>query len=238
MKPSITSIVEKPTSGQKENVITLVTDATRKGMGVAFDELVGNGVLNKDNVERIRACGHDLVAKITQVVKEELANMADLIYGYVKLISGAETLELDPTDGKRTIAKADDLFTGSLDGDFKGWGLDIKGQPTQSQKVQVHEMVKDGTFSQIFEGLNDNLDALCLTQDQIIQFVEKHRKWLRTDDYATFFLFKVGNDFFVARVLVLDVGLFVRAVRFSYDRVWFAKFRRRVVVPQLALVSN
>jgi hypothetical protein len=234
MKPLITS-VEKPTTGQKESVVTLVTDATRKATGVAFDELAGNGVLNKDNVERIRARGNNLVSKITELVKMEFANMAEFIFGCLKLISGDETLELEHTDGKATIAKSGKLFNGCLDEYFRGWGLDVKSDLTQAQKVQVHEMIKDGTFAQIFKGLNDNLDALCLTQAQIIQFVEKHRKWLH--GYGTLFLFKVGDEFFVAHVYVRDGELRVNASRFGDVFVWGADRRRRVVVPQLALAN-
>src|SRR3989344_7157953 len=43
---------------------------------------------------------------------------------FTKLISGAETLTLDPTDGKETIVKAGDLFKVYLDSDFVNLGLD------------------------------------------------------------------------------------------------------------------
>ena len=148
----------------------------------------------------------------------------------------AETLELEATDGTATIAKAEDVFTWGIDGDFRKWGLDVKAKPTKATKVQVREMIKNGTFAQVFNGLSDNLDSLCLTQSQIIQFVVKHKKWLRTDGYGTFFLFKVGKEFFVARVS-LDSGErpYVNASRFSGDYVWGADYPHRFVVPQLAL---
>ena len=236
--PSIAS-VEEVSDGQIETCVTLVTDATRKGTGTALRELAKNGVLNKQNIERVRARGNEIVAAITALVKEKFAELAENITGYVKLISGAETLVLDETDGKATIAKAKDTFPGYIDGDFKGWGCDVKSEPTKKTQVTVHELIKDGRFDQIFPGMSDDLNSLCLTQPQIIQFVQKHRKWLRTDGYGTFFLFKVGEEFFVARVYFDDGGqLEVHVSRLSHVGVWYAENRHRVVVPQLALANQ
>lgn len=220
------------TTGQREQFGTVVKDAARKAAEEGVTELEQGGALDGDSIQRVLEKGGDLAAKLKAFVKTTLAEMAESIRGCLKLISGAETLTLDPTDGKKTIARAGDLFF-YLDGDFKAYGCDVPGKPSQGGPVQVHEMVKDGTFAQIFGGLSDNLDSLCLEQDQIIQFVEKHRKWLRTDGYGTFFLFKVNGEGFVAGVRVdsggrLDAGVY----RFSYDSVWRAESRPRVVVPQ------
>lgn len=223
------------TSGQKEQGVTVVKDAARKGAEEAITELEANGVLNGDNVQRL--LGSKAIApRIKFFVKELLAELAENIAGCLKLISGAHTLELGPTDGKRTIANAKEIFTWSIDSDFKNWGCDVKADPTKAVNVHVHEMIKDSDFRKTFGGLSENLGELCLTQDQIIQFCEKHNKWLRTEGYATFFLFKVSGEFFVASVYVdSDGSLFIRVYRFSDDDVWRAVHRRRVVVPQLAL---
>jgi hypothetical protein len=164
-------------------------------------------------------------------VKNSLTN-------YVKLISGAETLELNETDGKATIAKAEDTFPGWIDRDFENYGTNVQSPATKKTKVTVHEIIKDGTFAEIFNGMSDDLNKLVMTQSQIIQFVRKYRQWLRTDGFATFFLFKVGNEFFVARVR-FGVGgrLGVYVYRFSSDDVWDAEDRHRIVVPQLTLAS-
>jgi hypothetical protein len=236
--PSIASDNEV-SDGQIETCVTLVTDATRKGTGTALRELAKNGVLNKQNIERVRARGNEIVAAITALVKEKFAEIAENIAGIVKLISDAETLELDPTNGKATIAKAGDIFRGYIDGDFERWGCGVESKPTRKTQVTVHEMIKDGTFAQIFNGMSDNLDDLCLTQPQIIQFVQKHRKWLRTDGYGTFFLFKIGTEFFVALVSFGDDGqLGARVGRFSDGSVWLARCRHRIVVPQLMKPSG
>lgn len=158
---------------------------------------------------------------------------------FLKLISGEEeTLTLDATDGKETIAGAGDLFSGNLAGNFINWNTNIKGNPTEAQNVQVHEMTKNGTFKQIYGSLGTELNTLCLTQAQIIQFVKRHRKWLCVDGYGTFFLFKVGDEFFVACARVGSSDLLcARAYRFSDDDVLRAVFRIRFVVPQQTLAS-
>ncbi|MEK7464080.1 MAG: hypothetical protein AAB610_03105 [Patescibacteria group bacterium] len=223
------------TSGQKEQCVTVAKDAARKGSEEAVNELEANGVLNSENIQRLVG-SRQVAPRIKEFVKALFAELAENIAGCLKLISGAETLELEPTDGKRTIAKAKEVFTWGIDSDFQNWGCNVKADPTTAQNVHVHEMVKDGTFAKIFGGLSENLDELCLTQAQIIQFVQKHKKWLRTEGYATFFLFKVGDEFFVARVFVRDDGtLGAHVRRFSNGLVWRAGSRRRVVAPQLAL---
>jgi len=231
--PSIASKDTEVSDGQIETSVTLVVDATRKATGTALRDLAKRGVLTKRNIERVRSRGNQVVAAITALVKQQFAEIAENIAGYVKLISGAEVLTLDPTDSKETIAKASDLFTGYLDSDFKNYGTNVPSSPTGKTEVAVHEMIKDGTFVQIFGGMSDDLNSLCLTQPQIIQFVKKHRKWLRTDGYGTFFLFKVGDEFFVAYVGVGAVGrLGVYAFRLSLGDVWHAEARLRLVVPR------
>ena len=238
MENPLIASVEEVGDDEIEACVTFVTDATRKGTGTALRELAKNGVLNRQNIERVRARGNEVVAEITRIVKEKFAEIAENIAGIVKLISGAETLELDETDGKATIAKAKDTFPGWIDPDFKEYGCDVKSEPTKKTQVSVHEMIKDGTFAQIFNGMSDDLNKLVMTQPQIIQFVQKHRKWLRTEGYGTFFLFKVGDGIFVASVNFHGDGrLGVRVVRFSRDCVWRAGDRLRVVVPQLALTN-
>ncbi|KKT26652.1 MAG: hypothetical protein UW11_C0007G0001, partial [Parcubacteria group bacterium GW2011_GWA2_43_9b] len=94
---------------------------------------------------------------------------------------------------------------------------------------------KDATFSQMFGDLSSDVRRLCLTQHQIKNFVKKHRNWLRTEGYATFFLFESKGHFFVASVDVHSGGrLYVSVRLFGSAHVWDAELRRRLVVPKLA----
>lgn len=153
-------------------------------------------------------------------------------------------LTIKATDGRRIIAKANDIFPGGIDGRFRDYGADETGPATSETPIVVYEMIRDGYFSQLFGSLCDDVRKLCFTQDQIICFVEKYRKWLRADESGTFFLFRSKNtkfkndpwgEFFVARVYVFSGGPRVGVDRLEDLYVWDAVDRHRVVVPQLAL---
>ena len=221
------------TSGQKESVVRVVVDAVRKEIEGVIDDLVKTGTINTANLQRVLAQGNSLAKHVANAAKEKMIELAEQVVGHLKLISGGTEIVIVPTDGSRLIADADDVFPGYIDSDFVNYKTNIPGQPTKETPVQVFEMIKDGTFAQIFGGFGENLDRLCLSQYQIIRFVKDYEKWLRADGYGTFFLFKVGNEFFVAYVHRYDGGLEVDVRRLSLDYVWSAEFRLCIVVPQL-----
>ena len=150
----------------------------------------------------------------------------------LRLISKGETIVIDACDGSETLVSAKDVFNSDIDGDFKNLDTNKPGIATKEQAVDVHELVKDATFAQMFGSLGTDLDKLCLTQSQIKNFCKKHPEWLRQNGYATFFLFKVKGQFFVADVRVLSDGLVVDVPRFEHDYVWCAEYSHRLVVPQ------
>ena len=153
---------------------------------------------------------------------------------HLKLISGGHVLSLPATDGKRTIAQAGDLFTGYIDPDYVNWGLDVSQASVPAMSVDVFEQTLDGTFANIFDGVGRSYDSMAHTQNQIVVFCEKHRDWLPTEGYGTFFLFKEDRKFFVAKVRFDDARrLYVDVHPLSDDDVWNARFRYRFVLPQL-----
>lgn len=132
---------------------------------------------------------------------------------------------------KADISDAKSIFTGWLDSDFKNWNLKDECD-ANPMEMAVLEMDKDATFKEIFT----DPEKMIVTQGQILSFVQNHKDKLRTDGYATFFLFKAGNEFFVVDVYFRDDGLLeVNVDRFSHGLVWDAGYRHRIVVPQLAL---
>lgn len=141
-------------------------------------------------------------------------------------------LIIDATDGTETIPNAEDVFTGWINSEFYSLGA---GDPTPKTPVMVYEMVKDATFAQMFRSLGVPTKKLCLTQSQIIGFVKKHLKHLRTAGRETFFLFESKRKLFIARVRLdnndIDPGADVD--RFEDDDIWDADDHPRVVVPQL-----
>ena len=150
------------------------------------------------------------------------------------LLSKPDEIILPETDGKRTLAEASDVFTRYLDPNFRELNTGITGERSGKLPVSIYEMRQDANFQEMFTSLSGDLDKLVLPQDKIIAFCENHRDQLRADGYATFFLFKVKEKFFVAYVrLGGRGGLWAFVFRFGGDGVWGGGGRRRLVVPQL-----
>lgn len=218
------------TSEQMKDLVSRGEKAGRRGVKRAVSKF--SKALDRSAVQRIQADGK-LNSAIEDAMEKFFAESIELKTSHLTCISLGKDTVLDPTDGTETIANAKDVFPDYIDSDFKNWGLDVPAEATKRVKTHVFEMTQDGDFKAIFGSFGENLDRLCLTQAQIKQFCKKHAKWLRTDGYGTFFLFKVGKDYFVADVDVYSDGLYVHVFRLSYDYVWDAGYRPRVVVPQL-----
>lgn len=137
-------------------------------------------------------------------------------------------VELNKTNGKDFIYQADEIFKGYLSDKFKNYT--DKQKPTKAVKLDISEMDRDGTFKDLFTCPEKQF----LTQSQIIEFVKNYKHDLRQDGYATFLLFKEKDEFFVASVSFDVLGRFLVSVyQFSYDFVWFAKYRLRLGSLQL-----
>ncbi|MEK7209276.1 MAG: hypothetical protein AAB677_03380 [Patescibacteria group bacterium] len=146
-------------------------------------------------------------------------------------------LIIPATDGRQTLALANEVFTGGVDPDLKNWGCNLPDEARPETAVNVHELIADATFQQMFGEEGVGLDEFCLTQGQIIKFVTEYREHLHPQGYATFFLFKSHGEFFVGRVSWVDAGrrLKVNVNRLSNGDVWNASGRRRLVLPRLPL---
>ena len=156
----------------------------------------------------------------------------------LNLLYKNETIVLPALSGNRTIYNSREVFSSYVNGDFENWGLNKESKATPRTEVKIYEIVKYDTFKDIFTSLSDNLDSLCLTQDQIIDFCVKYPERLRQDGYGTFFLFKKRrlfrrDKFCVARVCGSG-GLLVGVDRFGDAYVWRAVYRLRLVVPKLS----
>lgn len=82
-----------------------------------------------------------------------------------------ETITIAPCGGSRFIGTQDAVFKGFVSPDFKGSGLNKPSSPTDATTVSVHEMIKDATIAKMFGSLGaPDLNQLCLSQDQIVEF--------------------------------------------------------------------
>jgi hypothetical protein len=148
----------------------------------------------------------------------------------LRLISGSKRLVINATDGHETLARATDVFR-YIDSNFGRWNCNTVGPPTEETTVQVHEMVSDSTFLEMFNSFGVTIDRLVLTQAQIKQFATRNPDWLKKGGNGTFFLFKTGDEFFVAAVYYFSDGrLGVRVRRLTLDRTFRAQKCHRLVV--------
>ncbi len=153
----------------------------------------------------------------------------------IKLISAGKRVVIGATKGTETLASANDMFS-SISSDFRNWGCDKAEPATPDVAVLVYEQIEDADYPKIFGSLDQNLDRLVLTTPQIKNFVVNHAKdYLLEAEWTCFrFLFKVGNELFIADVRVLSDGnRAVRVTRFLDGSVRHAEYRHRIVVPQL-----
>lgn len=160
------------------------------------------------------------------------ADLNDLLQRATEGKFDDEILTISARDGSRTIAGARSTFQSGTSFYFTEWGLDKKGEQTEETPVRVHEIGEDVNSHQMFTRLSPNLESLCFTQDQIIEFCEKHRSWLRTGGYATFFLIKGIGRFFVVSVHMRSDGLVAYVDLMDSSRMWLARDCHRLVVPR------
>lgn len=209
--------------------------------------------LIKTTIERVqneKSLFNSALKKLINSTEEELDNFLKMKIklkpqqGILLLISGGKSLKLKALDGSRRICKSKKTFKSFIDGDFENWGINKKGVATPETPVQVHEMVGDGTFVDIFRSLPGTWNQKWVSQDQVIEFCESLPDWLRQEGYGTFFLVrkdenkpidetKPEENLVVALVYVSSDGLLVYVGRLERGDVWSAEYRLRVVSPQL-----
>ena len=156
-----------------------------------------------------------------------------MVVGFLNIITNG--VIIDATDGTETLASAHDLFS-FISPDFTNWGCDKVEQATLEILVDVYEQIEDATYPEIFASVDQDLDRLVLTTPQIKNFVVNHvKEYLLEGAWTCFrFLFKAGNEFFIADVRVLaDGNRDVRITRFLDGSVRHAEYHHRIVVPQL-----
>ena len=137
-------------------------------------------------------------------------------------------LTIPACDGSETLYEAGDVFS-LVDPDLQNWGLNKPSQATAETAVQGLELVEYASFYQIFGSRSSELDKLCLTQNQIKVFCSQHPDWFSLGDPFTIFLFKSEQYYFVVRVEVTCVGLWVVVYPLDFVNVWMG----RIVVPKL-----
>ncbi len=151
---------------------------------------------------------------------------------YTQMIFETETFILDAVDNDQTIERAKRVFKGYLDWRF------VKGLNTDSALIKptnagVHRVIKDGKFELYFNSFSRHLDSLCLLRARIIQFCDEHRNRLSNNGCGTFFLYKDGEDYLVARVSFYPTeDLHLNVYNLAYAGDWGSFDRHSVVIAQ------
>jgi len=108
--------------------------------------------------------------------------------------------------------------------------------------MEIYEIVKDADFNNLFTSLSDNLDSLCLTRNQIINFCLKYPRHLIMEGPSNFFLTKKdfnkpakAENLFVAHVYVYSDGLDINGYFHHFDNadILHSDYRHRVIVPKV-----
>lgn len=150
-----------------------------------------------------------------------------------QLISGKERLIIEALDGQAYIWEAKNTFQAGIDPDFKSWGLNRPGLPTQQTLVDIREAINDGTLLELFTDIISDLDKIVMTQAQIIHFCEKYPDWLFKGNCPTFFLMNANSNYFVVCVNRSTSGnLNVTIHRAEIGHIW-ARNSFRIVHPRL-----
>lgn len=163
---------------------------------------------------------------------------------YLRLIC-PDDLVLGPTDGSQTISSVRGVFKSGIDPIFENLGWDTKSTPTPMITARVFELRTSGTFQQIFG--NGDWGKVAFTQPQVINFVVKHERWLRSDGNGNFFLVKVKLDegkatereeYFVEDVRWRCGGWYAHGYRLSFERVRDVGHHEFFVLPTTGAVSS
>ena len=153
----------------------------------------------------------------------------------LKLVSGRETLTIPACTGDRTLRGIKGTLNSCNGSVFGCYQPESNSTATNKISVEVYELTKSVTLARMFTSLSFNLDALSLTENQIVIFMEKYLNWLQFDVMTTLFLFKNGGNFFVANVYTSTVGSRIMIDLYPLDTcIRFEDYpRRRVVVAKI-----
>ena len=122
----------------------------------------------------------------------------------LKLISDGDILKIMALDGARNIESSKDIFGAVVSVWEDSFLTDESNKKTYETEILVYELARDNTTLKMFGSLNENLKPLCLTQDQIIEYINKYKQYKNPlhKNIINMFLFESNNKFF--RVWIIE----------------------------------
>lgn len=109
--------------------------------------------------------------------------------------------KIEKCAGERTLKSvAHDMFRSLSenwpDDDERLIETDLPSLPTDEIEVAVYKLLGDATPLQMFKTFKSSLNPLCLTQDQIINFIESYD----CSNQVTHFLFSINDKFYLVQI--------------------------------------
>lgn len=155
----------------------------------------------------------------------------------LKLVSGREILTIPACSGDRMLREIKGTLNSCNGSVFDCYQPEGNSRATNEISVEVYELTESVTLARMFTSLSFNLEALSLTENQIVIFTEKYLNWLQFDVMTTLFLFKNGSNFFVANVYTATSGSRIKIDLYPLDTcIRFNDYpRRRVVVAKISI---
>ncbi len=134
--------------------------------------------------------------------------------------------------GYSTISQAKDVFPyAGTDIEYRNINNEQKAK--KETIVNIYESKKGiVSFSQVFNPLNEDLNKLCLTQGQVVNFCRKKSQHL-CQGGPTFFLIKENDEFLIIKVHSFANGLIVAANLFDDNDGLSDISNYRLVVPAI-----
>lgn len=186
--------------------ISKITKTTRKHFNESGIRKHTDNVMNYKTGENIRLSDSDdktkeiykLVDKYWEKDKNN-GNIPDNV-----LVKTDKVFQISPTDGRANIANSGDKFRRVFFGeDEEVQKSNFISEPTKAVEASVYSLVNDSTIYKMFKSLNKDLNKICLTQSQILSFLEDYRKELVGTWH---FLYKVEGGFMFMQVCMDDDG--------------------------------
>jgi hypothetical protein len=222
------------TSGQKDQLVQVVSVATRKEIEKVIDALSRAGDLNSENCQRIIAQGDKIVSAIKLVAKGKIIELAGGVTRYLKRVLIDNKFIIDATDGKVSFSKISEVIS-CRDNDLEeSLYKDTEEESTNKTFVHVYNLFGRATFAKIFGSFGENINRLCFTKKQIMLFAKDYLKILKASD-STFYLFKCGGNIAVMEIQVSVTGqvdILIRKLSDSYE--WWGDLHTyNFIIPKL-----
>jgi hypothetical protein len=157
--------------------------------------------------------------------------MSENLNNLLRLISAENHFIISAVNGEETIVRAEEVFKLGVDSDFKNWNTDVKSRATKETNVKIYEVIASANFQQMFNPLSNDIDKLCLTQHQIINFCKINQTWFKQEGLKTAFLFTVNNNYYVVFVSAKECDLYIYLDIFENSYKWEVNNHICVVVP-------